>query len=308
MKVLVIYGGTSSEREISLRSGKAVANALKSKGYDVELFDLKSDNIAELAAIKADVVYPVLHGRGGEDGTIQGLLELMNIPYVGSKVAASATCMDKILCKNVLAFRNIPTAKYLVLNNNGINFIKAANEIERELGIPVVLKASCQGSSIGITIVRNNKVLTDALRDVANYGDNILVERFIEGTELTVPVMKTGKAARALPIIEITAENEFYDYDAKYTPGKCHHIIPARISKEADEQISKLAVRAFDACGCDGLARVDFILDKTGKAYVLEINTIPGMTQMSLVPDSAKAVGIAFSDLCSDMIKDCVGE
>ena len=305
-KVLVVYGGTSTEREISLQSGKAVYDALKNSGYDVELFDLTADNIAELATKKADVIYPVLHGKGGEDGSVQGLFELMKIPYVGSKIAASAICIDKILCKDIISQKNVPTAGYMTFYK-GFDISAAVSRIECDLDLPAVVKAAKEGSSIGVYIASTREELEKALSDASQFGDAILVERYIDGIELTVPVIRTGPWVKALPTIEITAENEFYDYEAKYTEGKCHHIIPARIDPLVNKKIADCAVKAFLACGCDGVARVDFMLDNKGNFFVLEINTIPGMTRMSLVPDSAKAAGISFEELVSKLVESTIG-
>jgi len=304
MKVVVAYGGISSEREISLRSGAAVAQALSEVGFtNVSLFDLTENNAAELLAIKPDVVYIALHGVGGEDGQIQGFLQLAGIPYTGPGIAASAICMNKIFTKQVLDASGVPSAKYLALKKYECTDRDALNKrLVKELGIPMVVKAPSQGSSIGVVIVHSEAELAAAIDEVFKYGDDLLAEEFLDGTEITVPIIGNDELT-ALPEIEITSENEFYDFQAKYTQGMCHHIIPARIS-EADREASiEIAKRAYKATGCKGLTRVDMMIDKKKGPMVIELNTSPGMTAMSLVPDAGRAAGIPFGELLTRIIE-----
>lgn len=291
-KILVVMGGISSEREISLRSGEAVYNALISRGYNAHRFILNENNACDIISEKPELCVLVLHGKGGEDGTIQGLLELSGIPYTGSGVASSANCMNKILTKKLLETEGIPTPEYETVKkgedykNVAMNFV-----------FPLVVKAPCQGSSVGVEIVHNREELTSAIENNIGYDGEILIEKFISGTEVTVPVMQDGGKAVALPIIEIVSENAFYDFESKYTSGMSHHIIPARISEEAAKKTEEYALKAYSALSCRGVARIDFFVDEAGNPFVIEINTIPGMTSTSLVPDAAKAIGLSFEDL-----------
>lgn len=299
-KVLVLYGGTSSEREISLKSGRAVAEGLKEAGYKVELLDVNKDNLGEIAKIKPDVVFNALHGKNGEDGRIQAYLDMLEIPYTGSGMVASVIGMNKILTKKILTCENIPTAEYLVLRKE--DYEENMKRAIDKLGLPAVVKAATQGSSIGTYIVKDEGNLKAAVMDAFNYDNEVLVERFIAGTEVTAALLGNENPV-VLPIIEITSANEFYDYESKYTPGMCQHIIPARITKEAEARVKEISSRVYRAVGCRGFARVDFIVDKKDQPWVLEINTIPGMTEMSLVPDAAKAAGMSFVELVDRIVK-----
>lgn len=300
-KILVVCGGFSTEREVSLRSGKAVYQALCDKGYGntVAWFDLKTDNFHEILQQKPNLVFLALHGQGGEDGTIQGFLELAGIPYTGSGVASSALCMNKILTKKILMASEIPTADFLILNKSEYLSSGTQNVCERvfeKMRLPLVVKAPCQGSSVGVSIVRSEELLASTIEETFQYDDSILIEKYLTGTEVTVPILGAD-VLTVLPPIEITSENEFYDYEAKYTSGMCHHIIPARIAEEVMEKVKKLAWKTFQALQCRGLARIDFIIDKHLGPQVIEVNTLPGMTEMSLFPDAARAAGISFGDL-----------
>jgi D-alanine-D-alanine ligase len=303
-KILVLMGGTSAEREVSLRSGKAVFSAIEKLGYAVEALDLQTDNLNRIFEINPDMVFLALHGRNGEDGTIQGMLELMGIPYTGSGVASSAICIDKVLTKKMLMYEGIATAEFVVLRKEDISELdKACADLENRLGLPMVVKAATQGSSIGTIIVRERNALPGAIKEVFSYDDELLAEKYITGVELTVPVMGNEEAVDVLPIIEITSENEFYDYESKYTPGKCSHIIPARISDDLRIKVEDIGVHTYKTMGCRGVARIDFMVDKCNKPFVLEVNTIPGMTQQSLVPDSARTAGFTFEVLVEKIIK-----
>lgn len=297
-RILVIYGGISTEREVSLNSGRAVYNALLRAGYNrTELFDLTADNVADIPTIRPDVAFLALHGKGGEDGSIQGLLELAGIPYTGSGVAASAVCMDKILTKRMLVSAGIPTAPFFVTERGDHPDIPSVcRAIVREVGLPAVLKAPCQGSSVGVYIVRRESDLPAAVEGVFSFGDRLLCERYLNGVEITVPLLGNG-SPRTLPIVEITSENEFYDYEAKYTAGMCTHIIPARIPHATAQLVNRYAEETYRLLGCRGVSRVDFIVDQDLGPMVVEVNTIPGMTEMSLLPDSARAAGLSFEEV-----------
>lgn len=305
-RVTVVCGGISSEREVSLRSGSAVAEALRAGGYRfVDLFDLNRQNLGELLAGKPEIVFLALHGKGGEDGCIQGALELAGIPYTGSGVESSALCMDKIRTKQVLKSERIPTPGFVILGKE--EFSEAAREetlkkLSEKIGFPMVLKSPSEGSSIGVVIVRAPGELFAGAEEVLRYGDSMIVEEFIEGAELTLPILGTA-VPEALPVIEITSEGEFYDYHSKYTPGQSHHIIPARI-READRALAvKRGLAAYRAMGCRGLARVDLMNDAKRGPLVIELNTLPGMTAVSLFPDAAGSVGISFPELCDRIVR-----
>ena len=302
--VIVVCGGYSTERAVSLRSGEAVYNGLKKAGFcNIELFDLKRDNMGEIISKRPDIVYLALHGQGGEDGCIQGMLELAQIPYTGPGVAASAVCMNKILTKQILAAYDIPTARFVTKRRDECEDIPAvAKELVDKIGLPIVLKSPCQGSSIGVVIARREEEVPAGIEEVFRYGDQLLAEEFLSGVEITLPIMGNEQLT-VLPDIEITSEREFYDYQAKYTSGLCHHIIPARITQENREQVKQIGVRAYRALGCVGLSRIDFIVDEHKGPMVIEVNTLPGMTEMSLFPDSARAAGISFDQLVSTIVE-----
>ena len=304
LKILVICGGVSRERDVSLRSGRAVYGALLEAGFiNVELFDLTKESIGELFDKDVELAYLALHGRGGEDGCIQGMLELLGIPYTGSRVEASACCMDKIRTKEILAYNGLPTPKYIKLTRSDVSDVAvAARRIEDNIGLPVVLKSPLEGSSIGVVIVKDSAELEGAVKEVFEYGDTLLAEEFVDGIELTLPILG-NEELRALTPIEITSENEFYDYESKYTAGMCHHIIPARISDGETENVKSIGLHAYKSLGCAGLSRIDFIIDKKKGPMVIEINTLPGMTEMSLFPDSARYEGISFPRLVETVVE-----
>ena len=304
-KILVLMGGISTEREISLKSGAAVAEALRAAGYETQTLDLTPETLPLLLTKKPDLVFLALHGKGGEDGSVQGLLEWLGLPYTGPGVAASALCMDKILTKRLLRDAGIATAPFAVLTGR-----EDPKDAEREvlpLGFPLVLKASRQGSSIGTIIVRQASNFAESFREAASYGDGVLAEAFLSGKELTVPVLG-NEEPDALPVIEITSEGAFYDFASKYTPGGSRHIIPARIPEETRAKAEDLALCAYRAAGCRGFARVDLMLDEKGAPFVLEINTIPGMTAQSLLPDAGRAVGLSFPALAEKIVMAAVEE
>lgn len=303
MNIVVVYGGVSTEREVSLRSGKAVYNGLIRFGYEnVSLFDLTKDNLAELLAIKPDIAYLALHGVGGEDGCIQGALELAGIPYTGPGVAASAICMNKVFTKQVLKAANLPTAAFVEVRRSDYTNEQLVGVLENEVGYPMVVKSPCQGSSIGVVIAHDRQELHNAITEIYKYGDQLMAEEFLTGTEITLPIIGNDELT-VLPDIEITSENEFYDFEAKYTSGMCHHIIPSRISSDDRNQVVEIGKKAFKELNCCGISRIDFIVDKQKGPMVIEVNTLPGMTEMSLVPDAAKAAGISFEELVSRIVE-----
>ena len=288
-----------------MRSGRAVADALRVKGFDVRELDLNERSVADITAAQPDVVFIALHGKYGEDGTVQGLLDILDIPYVGSGVLTSAVCINKATTKKILAYEQIPTSPFLVIDTERGHLqtpLQIADEVVTRLGVPLVVKPATQGSSIGTTIVKKEEALIPALETALSYDSELVVERFIDGTEVTASVLGNEDAC-VLPLIEIVSENEFFDYEAKYTPGMSHHIIPARISERARTRVEEIALKTYHAFKCRGFSRIDFMVDKHDNPYVLEINTIPGMTSLSLFPDAARAAGMSFEDLCARLVE-----
>ncbi len=306
MKLAVLRGGKSAEREVSLRSGANVAKALRARGHDVTEVDLDGNTWDFLRDGGFDCVFNALHGRLGEDGTVQGMLELLGVPYTGSGVLASALCMDKSRAGRLMegVGLNVPEFEELEAKE-GV----AAGVVERlvaKFTLPLVVKPVREGSTIGLTIARDEDAVASGLVLAGRYDRRVLVQRLAVGTEITVGVLATPDL-KVLPTLEIVSENPVYDYDAKYTAGRSHHIIPARIPEAARHNAADAAARAFSELGCSGMARVDMIVDAAGTPWVLEVNTVPGLTELSLLPDAARADGIEFDELCERLIEHAVG-
>ncbi|HSK47591.1 MAG TPA: D-alanine--D-alanine ligase [Coriobacteriia bacterium] len=300
IRVALLVGGRSAEREVSLNSGRQVAEALMHSGFDVVEIDTGSDEfIAELSDANAHVVFICLHGRFGEDGTVQGLCELLELPYVGSGVLASALAMDKVMSKHVFAQAGLSSPDYRVLRR-GDEFDLA--DLTTALGPKTVVKPANEGSAIGVTIAHGPDELPAAIVEAFRYDSSILVERFVSGAEVTVGVIGNERP-EALPTLEIVPEHEFYDYDSKYLPGMSRHIIPARVSQEARSECVRLSLEAHVALGCRGMSRADTIVEEDGTVWLLEVNTIPGMTPTSLLPDAARAAGMEFPELCRRLVE-----
>ena len=296
MKVGVLYGGWSPEKKVSLMSGKNVVEGLRSAGIQTVGLELtaKDKNPVllrkKILACRVDLVFIALHGGFGEDGTLQALLDQWKIPYTGSGALACGLAMHKGCSKLVFEAQGIPTASWTAFHKTS-EPSKRLKEIRMPL--PVVVKPADVGSAIGVTIVRKKSVLAKAIQSAFKFSSWVIVERFIEGVEVTVTIL--GK--RALPVVEIVPANEFYDYDAKYTPGHSMHVVPARIPPAQTRKVQSYALKAGEAMGCQDYYRVDFIVPPKGEPQILEINTVPGMTSTSLVPDAAKAAGISFPKL-----------
>lgn len=302
-KIVVVMGGPSTEAEVSRRSGTAILEALKAKGYNAEGLELNPATFAnDIKASGAEFVFNALHGKFGEDGIIQGTLEMMGIPYTGSGVMAAAVTMDKVATKRFFMAEGIPTPKAHTYFRYEFKKRDLTGEILQEFGVPVVVKASSQGSSIGVVIVEKAEELEAALSEAFKYDREVLVEEFIKGRELTVAVWGNEEKQEALPIIEITTVTGRYDYVTKYKVGASTHIIPAPLPEEVTKKVKEIAIRAFAVCGCSGMARVDFMLGEDNQPYVIEVNTIPGMTETSLVPDAGRAAGIEFPELCARIL------
>ena len=298
-RVAVLMGGRSAEREVSLNTGQQVAEALTSIGMRPETIDAgEPDFVRRIEESDADVCFIALHGRFGEDGTVQGMLELLGMPYVGSGVLASALAMDKVMSKLVFERDGIPTPPWLRVVA-GQDW--SAEEITRVLGPKTVVKPANEGSSVGMTIVHTPAELPAGIELALSYDDSVVVERFVAGVEVTVGVLGNDDLT-ALPTLEIVPEHEFYDYESKYLPGMSSHIIPARVPEAVARECQRLAVEAHKALGCRGMSRSDTIVAEDGAVYLLEVNTIPGMTSTSLLPDAARAAGIEFPELCRMLV------
>ena len=300
-RVALLSGGTSGEREISLASGKGALAALQEAGFPVQCFDpAKKEDLIALIDGNFDVAFLCLHGRKGEDGVIQGFLETIGLPYIGPGVWSSATAINKARSKEFYRLAGVPTAPSMTISSNDSLDI---DSIIAQIGTHVVVKPATEGSSIGISIVDTREALERAIAEAFEHDSEIVVEKFVQGREFTVAVIGNDKA-RALPVIEIIAQKgEFYDFESKYAAGGSKHICPAELSEEDAETIKREAVAAHKALSCEGVSRTDFILDAEGKPWALETNTIPGMTETSLLPDAAAAAGIPFPQLCTMLIE-----
>jgi D-alanine-D-alanine ligase len=291
LKIAVLMGGPSAEREVSLKSGTAVAAALATTGAIVAPINIQETKFGIPRDV--DVAFVALHGTFGEDGTVQRMLEDSGIAYTGSSPEASARAFDKIVAKTEFHRADIPTPKYEVLDREHPDLHRLA-----ALGFPLVVKPSRQGSSVGISIVQEEAHLEEACQIAWHYDDRLLVEQFIAGRELTVGIFD----GHALPVIEIRPKHDFFTYEAKYTKGQTDYLVPAPLEKSIEAHAKTLALRAHDCLGCRDLARVDFILAENGELFVLEVNTIPGFTETSLVPQAARAAGMEFPDLCARLV------
>jgi D-alanine-D-alanine ligase len=288
-KVAVLLGGPSAEREVSLRSGGMVLAALKRKGVDAHPFDPRDERLEQLIAQRFDRVFIALHGRFGEDGTVQGTLEYLGLPYTGSGVAASALAMDKWRTKLLWQAAGISTPSYEMLTRD-TDFPAVA----QRLGLPLMVKPAHEGSSIGMTKVESVEKVEAAFDVAVQYDETIIAERFIDGFEVTAAILND----EPLPLIRLETPRIFYDYEAKYFAEDTRYICPSGLPDAQERAIQQEALRAFRLVGCSGWGRIDVMVDQAGKAYLLEVNTIPGMTDHSLVPMAAKARGIGFDDLC----------
>ncbi|MFL6672165.1 MAG: D-alanine--D-alanine ligase [Massilia sp.] len=298
-KVGVLFGGRSAEREVSLMSGTGVLQALRSRGIDAHPFDPRERNLAELAAEKFDRVFIALHGRYGEDGSLQGALELLGIPYTGSGVMASAVAMDKITTKKIWLMHGLPTPKYASIDAN-----TDLDKVVADLGLPLIVKPPLEGSTIGITKVTRADELKPAVTLATGFDEVVLAEEFVTGREFTVAVLGQGAGARALPIVEIVAPQGNYDYQNKYFTDDTQYHCPAPLDEALTAEIQRIAVEAYRALGCEGWGRVDVLLRESDKRpFLLEANTSPGMTGHSLVPMAARAVGISYEDLCVEILR-----
>jgi D-alanine-D-alanine ligase len=298
-KVGVLMGGRSAERDVSIMSGTGVLAALRSRGIDAHAFDPAERSLAELADEKFDRVFIALHGRFGEDGSLQGALEQLGIPYTGSGVMASAVGMDKITTKLIWLMHGLPTPKYATLTPDS-----DLEQVVADLGLPLIVKPPLEGSTIGITKVEQAGALQAAYDLAHGFDEAVLAEQFITGREFTVAVLGRGKTARALPIVEIVAPAGNYDYQNKYFTDDTKYFCPAVLDDALSKEMAHIAVDAYNALGCEGWGRVDVLVRASdNRPFLLEVNTSPGMTGHSLVPMAARAVGIDYPDLCIEILR-----
>ena len=291
-KIAVLLGGTSAEREVSLNSGKAVLEALLSQGYDAHPIDPKEYNVVNLKKDGFHRVFNILHGRGGEDGTMQGLLEQIGLPYTGCGVMASALTMDKMRTKMLWKAFGLPVADMEIVTRETFADLDPQAVVDK-LGLPLMVKPSLEGSSVGLTKVKAVDELKSAVEYALKFDNTILIEEWLAGDELTVPVLDS----QVLPAIRIVPEGEFYDYNAKYISDNTQYFCPAGLAPEREQELAILVKRAYDAVGCRGWSRIDVMCDAKGDFRLVEVNTNPGMTSHSLFPKSAASVGISFEQL-----------
>ena len=299
-KVAVLMGGWSAEREVSLKSGDAVLTALLEKKVDAHKIDVKRESIFDdLKNGQFDRVFIILHGPGGEDGVIQSVLEVLQLPYTGSGVLASAIAMDKLRCKELLQGSGLPTPAYMRLEETtDMNFVGAT------LGFPIMVKPTLEGSSIGMSKVAEEEGLNKAWQVASKYGDSVLAEQWVHGKEYTVAIL--GRTA--LPVIRLETKRDFYDYAAKYDDDDTQYHCPCGLTEEEEAQLQRLALSAFDAVGAKGWGRVDIMSNEEGKPSIIEINTVPGMTSHSLVPMAAKAKDFSFAELVFNILSQTLVE
>ena len=297
-KIAVLLGGTSAEREVSLNSGTAVLNALRKQGYDAHPIDPKTFPVATLKEQGFDRVFNILHGRGGEDGTMQGLLEQIGIPYTGCGVMASALTMDKMRTKMLWKAFGLPVAEMEIVtveNRATLN----PEVVVKKLGLPLMVKPSLEGSSVGLTKVKTREELESAVDFALKFDRTVLIEEWLAGDEFTVPVLD----GEVLPSIKIVPEGEFYDYDAKYISDNTQYFCPAGLTEAREQELRRLVKQAYDVVGCRGWSRIDVMADAEGKFRLVEVNTNPGMTSHSLFPKSAATVGYSFEQLVEKILE-----
>ncbi|PKQ27756.1 MAG: D-alanine--D-alanine ligase [Candidatus Anoxymicrobium japonicum] len=297
-RIAVLMGGRSLERDVSWKSGQRVARALKERGYQVLELDVDEELVPTLMSEKPDLVYISLHGKGGEDGTVQELLEILGIPYTGPGLLSSIIGFNKILSKELFLANGITTPRYCVVSSSTLKEMGASSllpVVYEKLGFPLVVKPAAQGSALGLTIVKERSELGPALIEALSYDDRALIEEFVTGAEIAISIVGNDPP-EALPAIEVVPESGLFDFSARYTPGKTKYFVPARLSDEVAAEASRLALKAHNLFRCKDVSRVDMIV-KDEKPFVLELNISPGMTETSLLPLAAQAAGLDFCDL-----------
>jgi len=303
MKVTVLAGGRSLERQVSLKSGARVEDALRSLGHEVTQIDPGGDLVSRLKAERPEVVFIALHGPGGEDGTVQGLLEILGIAYTGPGVGACIRCMDKVASKQALRGAGIPTPDWFAFNAQafqGLGAADALEEIEAQLGFPLVVKPAAQGSSLGVEFAAERSAVPQALVAALSYDDRVLLERYVKGRELAVGILD----GEPLPIVEaIPKQEDFFNFEARYEIGRTDYVCPAELSDDETAAVHDVARRTWEVLGVQGFARVDLMLGEAEGHQVLEVNAIPGLTDTSLFPQAAEASGLSFEDLCARIVE-----
>ncbi len=302
LQVAVLMGGMSAEAEVSRNSARQVSGALRERGFETQSIELDSQCVATLLATQPDVVFPVLHGPPGEDGTVQGMLSLLGLPYVGSDVRGSALAMDKAIAKQIFRRAGLPVLSDRIIVANNMNLAQQAASVVAELGTALVIKPLNQGSAIGVTPLPHGGDIEGALAAALVYGD-CLVEPFVNGREITVGVLESDNGLLPHPVIEIvTPANQWYDFDNRYTPGQSKHLIPAPLPPALQTHLQDIAMKAHTVLGLSDLSRADFLVDADGAITLLEVNTLPGMTPTSLYPEGAAAMGYTFDDLVEHLV------
>jgi D-alanine-D-alanine ligase len=307
-RVAVLKGGRSLEREVSLRSGARVEDALERLGHEVVAIDVGGDLVQRLRGARPDVAFVALHGRDGEDGTVQEILELLDVPYTGSGVSACIRCMDKVLAKHAMRDAGIPTPDFYAFNETAFKERGAGGalpEIEERLEFPIVVKPASQGSALGIKFARSATDVPAALVAAFSYDRKVLLERHVAGRDLAVSVVDLQDGPTALPVVEaVPREEDFYDFEARYEIGRSEFVCPADVGAATSEEAQRIALEVYRLLGCDGFARVDLMLDRDdGSLTVLETNAIPGLTETSLLPQAAEAAGLAFDDFVARLLE-----
>jgi D-alanine-D-alanine ligase len=302
MKVAVLKGGSSLERQVSLRSGARIGEALRAGGHDVVEIDVDQGLVQRLEEVSPDAVFIALHGRGGEDGTVQELLEIERLAYTGCGVLSSIQCMDKAVTKLILQKHGVPTPRFVTFNDTAFRNLGAADAldaIEGQLGFPVVVKPARQGSALGIKFAASADELPSALVSAFSYDDRVLIEQFVKGREIAVSVLD----GEALPAVEaVPTSGDFYDFESRYEIGKTDYVCPAELDDHLAQRLAAIAVETFSLLDCHGFARVDFMVPEDDEPQVLEVNSIPGLTQTSLMPMAAEAAGISFEQLAERLL------
>ncbi len=304
-QIAVICGGKSGEREVSLRSGKRVFDSIVSQGLSAVMLDTDDKLVENLKKENVNLACIMLHGKYGEDGCIQGLLEMCGIPYTGSKVLASAMAMNKVASKRIWQAMNIPTPKFFEFDETQ-DLTKQCSLLKKTFPFPLVIKPASEGSSLGVSILKTAQDLDDTVWNTIKEFGGTFAEEFIEGRQVTVGIIKIDGEYKALPILELAPKTEFYDYKAKYTKGMTEFIIPARLPKMVYSHVLHTALAAFYALGCEGFARIDMIVDKDGTPYVHDANTIPGMTDLSDLPAQAAAENISYDRLVKYILESAL--
>jgi D-alanine-D-alanine ligase len=305
MRIGVLMGGRSLERDVSLRSGRRVSNALNELGHDVLDLDVDENLVPTLKRERPDLIYIALHGKFGEDGTVQGLLEIMDIPYTGPGVFSSSIGFNKALSKEIFQREGIPTPPFYVLSEATFQEMGAVSSLESvgdKLGFPLVVKPAAQGSALGVKVASTQDELPEAVRSALHYDERIILEKYVEGTEVAASIIGNDELD-ALPLVETVPQSGFFDFDSRYTPGLTEYYCPARLDDDATIRATDIAMRTHRVLGCLNVSRVDIIIDADGVPQVLELNISPGMTETSLLPMAAEVAGLEFKDLVGSLVK-----